>query len=139
MNNDAAEVKSIKGRRFCWLSGHTASAKPEGWFAPFGLEVAHIASGQGDALRVNDRRAVTVLCSLCHRLHVNHAGGTMTINGVEYPTIDARHTLWIKAQMDPKFYDRSFLAKYWVGTLPDPERPPEFFLDQLAKHQGLLL
>ena len=138
IRNDAASVKQHKCR-FCWACGRTPNSPPEGWFAPFGLEVAHIASGQGDALRIDDRRAVTLLCSRCHKLHVNHAGGTMSINGVDYPTIDARLTLWFKYKMDRKYYDRKFLAEFWVATLPIPEKPPSFFLEELAKNQGLFL
>lgn len=138
-NYDAADVRYLKGKRFCWLCGRTEGMPPENWYSPFRLEVAHIASGQGDALRVDDRRAVTLLCSRCHLCHQNHAGGTMNIGGIDYPTIDARHTLWLKMKMDRKFYDRKFLAEYWIGTVPIPEPPPSFFLEEMARHQGLVL
>ena len=139
IRNDAYTVKLVPSKQWCWLCGRTPNAKPPGWHAPFMLETMHVGSGQGDCLRVDDRRCVIAGCSLCHSLHVNHAGGTMNINGVDYPTIDARHTLWVKMKLDRAFYDRKFLAEFWIGTVPIPEKPPQFFLDELLKHQGLSL
>ncbi len=124
----------------CWLSGTTLSAKPADWWAPWLLEVAHIASGQGRARRVDDRRAVVVLCSLAHRLHVSDADRlpTAVINGTEYPTIDERHTLYIKKCFDREFFDRSFLQGVWIGRVPEPKRPPDFWCEQMYNNQGIM-
>lgn len=63
----------------------------------------------------------------------------MVISDVEYPTFEAAHALWIKFKMDRKYYDRKFLAEFWHGTVPIPEPPPRFFIEELAKNQGLAL
>jgi len=141
VNCNSKEIRALRGVQFCWLCGATPSLKPDGWGAEFRLEIAHIASGQGDALRIDDIRAVTLLCSRCHKLHVSDSDRlpTMNINGIDYPTIDARHTLWIKMKLDREYYDRKFLAEFWIGTVPIPEKPPNFFLEELAKNQGLAI
>lgn len=123
------------GMLFCWLSGYTESYRPPGWHAPWKLEVAHIASGQGRAVRVDDVRAVILLCPLAHRLHVSDADRlpVMTVAGRTWPTIDERHTLWLKKKLDPKNYDEKFLGKIWVGKLPTPVKPPQFWMDEFFR------
>lgn len=127
------------GRLFCWLSGYTPSVRPEGWYGPWGLEIAHIASGQGRALRTDDERCVVLLCSLCHRLHVSDADRlpSMNICGRDYPTIDERHTLWIKREMDGKL-DMEFLKSIWIGNPPEPEKPPKFWNDMFFNVTGIM-
>jgi len=119
----------------------TQSARPNDWWSPWGLEVAHIASGGGDARRVDDRRAVGVLCSLAHRCHVSNSGRhkKMTINGVEYDCFDSRHMLYLKQRFDVRYYDRGFLSTVWIGSVPEPVRPPESWMEMLFKNQGILL
>lgn len=129
------------GRRFCWLSGLTESARPDGWWAPWFLHVAHIASGAGVARRVDDARAVILLCPLAHQCHVSNSNllTSMSINGVEWPTIDERHTLWLKKQLDPDNYDESYLQTIWISALPTPERPPEAWMRMLHRNTGILI
>ena len=122
----------------CWLSG--MRGRPSNWHGPWGMEIAHIASGQGRARRVDDRRAVVVLCSLAHRCHVSDADRHpwMHINGEHWPCIDERHTLWLKAWMDPEWYDEQFLRSIWIGALPTPKRPPEIWQKEMYKNRGVL-
>jgi hypothetical protein len=127
-------------RRFCWLSGWTASCGPKGWFGPRILHVAHIASGGSRAVRVDDRRAVILLHPLCHDLHVSNSEtfSSKVINGVRYPTIDERHTLFLKKILDPDYYDPEYLQSIWIGKLPPPEMPPNRWLEEIFNNQGIL-
>lgn len=129
------------GRLFCWLSGWTASYKPLDWHGPWVLNIAHIASGAGKAVRVNDRRAVVVLSPLAHDLHVSNSNSmpTKKIGRIVYPTIDERHTLFLKKVFDPKYYDEDFLQSIWIGRLPTPEPPPQRWCKELLNNQGILL
>ena len=123
------------------MCGATPSVRPENWFAEYRLEVAHIASGQGRAVRVDDRRAVILACSRCHRLHVSDSDrhGKMFVAGNEYDTFDERHTLFVKRYFDKHYYDIEFLGHYWHGAVPSPETPPKFFVESLRRNQGFFL
>ena len=133
---------SIKqpGLRFCWMGGDTTSKRPDNWFAPWLLEVAHIASGQGRARRVADRRAVVLLSSLAHRCHVSDSEKLpfIEILGRKYSTFDERHTLWIKRFFDPDYYDTNFLSTIWIGKVPEPVKPPEEWAIRMLSNQGVM-
>lgn len=139
LNNDSHTIKEI-GKYFCWLSGLGARTPVDNWNAEWFLQVAHIASGQGKARRVDDRRAVVLLCPLAHDCHVSDSDRftTKTICGKDYPTIDERHTLWIKREMDPDHYDPDFLSKIWIGNLPEPQEPPAFWNEWLFDNQHIM-
>lgn len=126
---------------FCWLGGDTANVKPEFWHGPWWMQIAHIASGRGRAVRVNDRRAVVLLSPLAHLVHVSDRGRLpfMSVGRQEIPTIDERHTLYIKRKFDPEYYDRDFLQSIWIGRLPEPEAPPEWWQERFVKNQGITL
>lgn len=129
------------GRLFCWLSGWTASYKPKEWDGPTKLQVAHIASGAGKALRADDRRAVIICSPLCHSLHVSNSDRlpNMKIGRVVYPTFDERHSLFLKKVFDPDFYDPEYLQSIWIGKLPTPEPPPQRWCKEMLNNQGILL
>lgn len=137
---DSYAVKQ-PGKTFCWMCGRTPNFRPKNWYAPFGIEIAHIASGGGAARRVDDRRAVICACSSCHRRHVNNSDKlpSMTIAGETLPTFDERHSLWIKSKMDPEYYDEEFLQSIWIGRLPEPEPPPIFYTENLMNLTGIFL
>jgi hypothetical protein len=128
-----------RGRLYCWNCGRTEGARPKDWCAPFRLEIAHIASGQGRARRVEDARAVTLLCSRCHKCHVSDSDQHPTQNfyGIDYPTIDERHTLWLKEKMEG-WIDWDFLCTIWIGLPPATQRPPEYWCREFTKHLGIL-
>lgn len=138
--SDAADVFQ-PGMRFCWLSGWGWNYRPNGWYGPNGLQIAHIASGGGSAVRVNDRRAVISLSPLAHALHVSDADALpeMDFGGKKYPTIDERHSLYLKEQIDPEYYDLEFLRHYWIGEIPEPEPPPEAWRTLLLDNQGVFV
>lgn len=139
LNNDSADVLR-PGRRFCWLSGWTPSFRPRGWHGPTHLQIAHIASGGGRAVRVDDRRAVILLSPLCHDLHVSDSDAfpEKTISGIIYPTIDERHSLFLKKVFDPDYYDLNFLKSIWIGNLPSPEPPPDRWQKEILNNQGII-
>lgn len=139
-NHDWLDVRA-NGTFFCWLSGATESVRPEGYYGPWKLQIAHIASGGARAVRTEDRRAVVLLSPIAHECHVSDSERLpeKTINGVIYPTIDERHTLFIKKFFDAEYYDRDYLQSIWIGRLPAAASPPSFWLEQLAKNQGVFL
>lgn len=91
--------------------------------------------------RVNDRRAVVLLCPLAHECHVNDrvAIPTKRINGREYPTVDASNLMWIKQIMDSAYYDRDYLLHIWTGLPPEPARPHSYWLNMLFENTGMSL
>lgn len=134
---DSQDVKA-GGSYYCWLSG---MARPDDYAGPWYLQIAHIASGAGKARRVDDRRAVVVLCPIAHDCHVSNSDAfpCKTINGITYPTIDERHTLYLKQVFDPAFYDEEFLSKIWIGRLPEPQRPPDAWCAMMLNNRGIIL
>lgn len=63
----------------------------------------------------------------------------MLIGNRRFPTIDERHTLYLKQFFDPEFYDTEWLAKIWIGNLPEPTKPDVYWTSQVYKHTGILL
>jgi len=137
---DSKNIRLI-GKNFCWLCGRTETMKPADYYAPYYMQVAHIASGGGSAVRTDSIKAVTLLCPICHDCHVSDSDRLpfKHINGKEYPTIDARHTIFLKQNIDPDNYDPIYLASIWIGIPPNPEPPPKVYLDSLANFQGIFL
>lgn len=138
---DAGTIRDLPGRRYCWLTGLTKQDRPKDWYGDWWLQVAHIGSGSGSMVRVNDRRAVVLLCPLAHECHVAHCERIKEkkVNGKIYPTIDASHLIWVKSVMDAEFYDHAYLQRIWNGTPPEPQRPPNFWLNMMFENTGLEL
>lgn len=136
-NGDASDIKQ-PGKLFCWNCGLTESMRPANWHGPWYLQIAHIASGQGRAIRVDDKRAVVLLDPRCHDLHVSDSDRLPTkwINGKEYPTIDERHTLWMKQQLDGPI-DWQYIEGIWNGLPPSPEPPPMYWRKVFTSNTGI--
>jgi crossover junction endodeoxyribonuclease RusA len=105
--------------KFCWWCGRTARDRPREWGALFMLERAHMVNKPRRA----DRRAVIILCSLCHR--IQHGD---IFRWLERPiggaiTITLENMLWLKAAADPDYYDPVFLRTCSVRTIPEPVKP----------------
>lgn len=120
---------------FCWLS---AMPRPLDWHGAWGLHVAHIHSGGGKAVRRDDRRAVILLSPLAHEVHVSDADRypSRRIGGREWPTIDERHTLWLKENFDREYFDPEYLESIWIGKLPARVRPSWFWESQFLSNTG---
>lgn len=138
MASGSSDVKQ-PGRMFCWLSGWTEGYRPNGWSGKWELQIAHVASGSGGALRTDDRRAVILLSPLAHMCHVSSVERepTKTINGIIYPTIDASHTLWLKKFWDKSYWDEEYIYSIWNSNPPEPQRPPERWCQEIRKNLGI--
>lgn len=137
-NYDSHKIKR-HGMLHCWLCGLTENVRPEGWYGPWWLQIAHIASGGGKAIRLDDARAVILLCPRCHALHVSDMDrlSTKTISGKEYPTIDESVSLWLKRECDKERYDPGYLQQYWIGELPEPRKPPAYWNNEYFRATGI--
>ena len=112
----------------CWACGRSLMQWPHDWGAPWVIERAHIVHNP----RVEDRRAVILLDSACHR--TSHGE---RIAGWELPQLTVAMMLWLKRERDPAFYDLAFLQKHSIKRLPEPEPPPQEYLDAYAIHRKL--
>lgn len=97
----------------CWMCGRTAdfSDKPSWWHGPWLIERHHIVRKP----RVEDRRAVVMLDSFCHR--VQHGDWFVQADAHTRPATLSQ-LLWLKKRRDPRYWDRAWLAKHVVGKLP---------------------
>lgn len=78
-------------------------------------------------MRALDRRAVNLLCPLCHTLH-SHTGGRLhRIGGVEFPQLSNANMLWIKHAFDVEYYDPEYLRTLWIGLVPEPVKPDDWY------------
>lgn len=102
----------------CWACGRSMRDRPSNWYAPWLIERAHIVSKP----RIEDRRCVVMLCSLCHK--ISHGE---RFSGLVQPKLERPHLLWIKRRIDPLWYDPELLAKCVIGLLPELERPPRWY------------
>lgn len=138
---DASSIRLVERKQFCWMSGYTNNFKPKWWSSPWFLHISHIMAGSGQAIRLDDRRAVVLLCPFAHDLHVANAQRLpkKKIGGVYYPTFDASHLLWIKRFFDKDYYDVKFLEEMWNHTLPHPTKPDSFWIELLRANKGLRL
>ena len=119
---------------WCWLCGRADGDRPPAWWlAPNPLDPAHIAAGQGTARRVEDTRAVNILCRAHHSLHQHHDGPPRKINNVLLPVITNGMMLWLKAERDPNIFNASFLEVIWVGPLPLAVPPPQVYLEEYER------
>lgn len=120
----------------CWSCGRGETEQHQDWHAPWYLQLAHLRSGGG--MRAQTRKAVNVLCPMCHELHLHRGGSwrTKRINGVLYPTLSDAAMLWLKSIRDAEHYDPEYVGKLWIGNLPEPEEPSAFFLDQYRRRHG---
>lgn len=114
--NDPYEMFKIDHRYpWCWWCGRSEYDAPEGWFGPFLVERAHIVNKP----RVQDVRAVVLLCSLCHR--AQH--GAIVKNAL--PQCMEGHMIWMKRVFDARVHDMEFLQQHSVGRLARTCKPPQ--------------
>ena len=114
-------------KQWCWACGRDHFERAAGWCAPWFLQRAHVASGGCVRARVEDVRAINILCPRCHAL--NH-GSVIRCRKDKLPTISTASMLWIKRARDPDNWDLEFLRSIWLGNPPDPEPPHDWFLHE---------
>jgi hypothetical protein len=113
----------------CWWCGRGVEHKPDSWFAPWLIERAHIVSSP----RVEDRRAVVLLCSMCHR--VSH-GEQLVLPSMEKLVVpQVSHMVWLKKRFDHSHYDRAFLNSLSIAMLPRAKAPQKEVLDNYASRR----
>jgi hypothetical protein len=111
----------------CWACGRDWRHCPSWWAGPWVTERAHIVNKP----RAEDRRAVILLDSGCH--DTQHGARVV---GWDLPPLTLAHMLWIKRERDPQWYDPAFLQKHSVQRLPEPERPPDQFMESYSRLRG---
>lgn len=122
------EFVVASGRPWCWACGRSSVDRPSYWGAPFLIERAHVVSRP----REDNRRAVILLCSICHKL--THG---LRIAGVEEKPLSLPEMLWLKWRFDPKFYERHWLSMRHIGRLPRGRRPvPEIEAQYVLRRGG---
>lgn len=103
----------------CWYCGRRCgdwqSDKPAWWHGPWTLHRAHVASHPRRA----DRRAVVLLCPICHGL--THGDRYPQLPDAVAPTL--AELLWLKRTRDPGWYDRAWLQRHSTRLLPRAKKP----------------
>lgn len=112
---------------WCWACGRGERCQPPWWGAPWFLHRHHIVRSP----RVQDRRAVILLCPICHgRIHGDRYPQAPGV-GVSLPG-----QLWLKRTHDPQFYDRKFLAALHIGRLPRAHPVYREYRQEYCKRRG---
>jgi len=114
---------------WCWICGRDERQSPEWWYAPWMVHRAHVVNKP----RVADRRAVVLLCPVCHGV----AHGQRFAAAPELPEIGLSNLLWAKLKRDFRYYDRPFLARHTIGRLPIADPPAPWYVDQYCQRRGL--
>ena len=79
------------------------------------LEAAHIRKRSMGQKRLDDRRAVILLCELCHKVFDNSG---FTREGVTYPPIHHGHAVWMKLRYDDQDGEEYQQEKDYQGIVP---------------------
>jgi len=114
---------------FCWWCGRGAEHRPASWHTPWLIERAHIVSNP----RAEDRRAVILLCTMCHMVQHGHQ---LVLPGCTVIKPDINNMLWLKRRFDPEYYDRAFLKRHIIGCLPFSRTPPKEVLAAYRERRG---
>lgn len=114
---------------FCWACGRTGryQDKPAWWFGPWLIERAHIANKP----RARDRRAVILLCSLCHR--VQHGE---RFKGSDLPQLTTENMRWLKCCADSEWYDEEFLRRHSIRRDMLVHEPPREYQDEFINRRS---
>jgi len=113
---DYARFVEASRHRFCWICGE--AERPAWWAGPWALERAHIVNKP----RVEDVRAVVILCTCCHRIsHGERFGGEVGRRSVCEITVG--NLLAAKERFDLGRYDLEFLACRSIRKLAEAVIP----------------
>jgi hypothetical protein len=117
---------------WCWACGRDQFEIPAGWFGPWFIERSHITRSPP---RIEDVRAVVLLCSLCHKTsHWERIFLAGSLNPL--PRLHTEHLLDLKRRFDRANYDRQWLTEHHVGTLPRCQKLPAIYLAQYRERRG---
>ena len=103
---------------FCWACGADNRSQPKTYFAPWMIQRCHIVSKP----RLEDRRAVVLLCPVCHFDEV-HRKKTLSIENL----------LWLKRLFDPNWFCLEFLQKCSIRRIQQPLELPAAFVSRFMK------
>jgi hypothetical protein len=120
---------------WCWACGRGERDRPSDWHAPWLIHRAHIAWKP----RRRDRRAVILLCPLCHHGGAHGERIVTSSREFQWPRLEREHMLWIKLHRDREFYEREFLQSSMIGRLPKPQKPPAVYLREYERRHGILV
>lgn len=97
------------------------------------LECPHILGGNGQRKQKGetDRRNLLRLCKLCHDLA--HHKTIRKPDRTCLPHLEREHMLWLKRHRDPDYFDLEFLNSISIRRMPEPECPPEWFVNQFDR------
>ena len=105
---------------WCWACGR--DEKPADWYAQWICpQRAHLGAGSGSIYRRLNRKQACLLCPLCHSKHRSRPLQGMISNS---------NMIWLKMIYDYEYYDEEYIAKYWVGSPPEPEAIPRSFTEE---------
>lgn len=86
--------------------------------------------------REEDARAVVALCPRCHACHSPRGVSSRVLCGVAYPGISNANMVWLKRERDAELFDAEYLQRVWLGCVPEPEPPPEFYQLEYEQAKG---
>jgi hypothetical protein len=119
--------------QWCWACGAGRFNPPSWWLLPWYIERAHLSAGSGGMQRIEDERAVVLLCSLCHRLHQHH-DEAVKIYGREFPALTDANVLWLKRERDPDNWDWEAIRSWWIGEPPEPVKSEWYEIKYSERH-----
>ena len=117
---------------WCWACGRGEADRPDHWYGPWILHRAHIGSGSGSMRREQDRRAVNLLCPLCHSAH----GSPRRHQKLAVPELSNDVMIWLKKRYDPEFWDKKYVESLWLGKLPVGKLPGVWYNKEYASRRG---
>ncbi len=117
----------------CWACRASGAGlgRPRWWNAHWQIDRAHITNKP----RREDRRAVVLLCPLCHA----SLDQRVSYPDDSRPRLTTNNAIWLKSIIDPEFYDLDFLKANSVRQDLEPEIPHEFYMSrqpESVKHAG---
>jgi hypothetical protein len=108
---------------------------PEGWHGPWFIERCHMIPF---SIRIEDVRAIVLLCSLCHK--TSHGERVILTAGANpLPRIHPEHMLDLKRRFDRPNYDREWLKERYGWRVPArSEKLPAIYLAQYRERRGIV-
>ncbi len=118
---------------WCWACGRSVYDVPEGWHFPWFIERAHMIPFP---VRIEDVRAVALLCSLCHK--TSHGERVILTAGQNpLPRLQPEHLLDLKRRFDRENYDREWLKARYSWRVPErSEKLPAIYLAQYRERRA---